>query len=244
MTWDGMKVLAVIPARGGSKGIPRKNLRQVGGISLIGWAAKCAHALSWIDAVVLSTDDEEMAAEGRAQGLEVPFLRPPEFATDVADAIGMWRHAWLESERAFGQRFDLSILLQPTTPLRNPADVERTLRALVEGGHRSATTVSPVPGHFTPEKTLRRDDRGRLSYYLAEGARHSNRQSIPDYCHRNGICYAVDRETLVDCGRIIADDCVGVMVEGFVVNIDEPIELELAEFMFERQRRAGSIEGE
>ncbi len=237
MALSGASVLAVVPARGGSKGIPRKNLCRVGGLSLIAHAAQTAASLPWLDAAVLSTDDEEMAEEGRRSGLGVPFLRPPELATDAAGSVEMWQHAWLESERHFGRRFDVSILLQPTTPIRRGEDVERTALAVIRDGHRAATTVSATPGHFAPEKCLTMDGEGRLCFYHGEGAAHSRRQTIPSYCYRNGLCYAVNRETLVDDGHIVEDDCAGVVVEGYVVNIDEPIELELAEFFWKRDRR-------
>lgn len=237
MTWDGLSVLAVVPARGGSKGVPRKNMREVGGLSLIGWTAKTIASLPWIDHGVLSTDDPDMAEEGRRRGLEVPFLRPDEFATDMADSVGMWRHAWLESEAHFGTRFDVSILLQPTSPLRRAEDVTRTVQAMIEGDHRAAATVSQVPGHFTPQKCLTVDDQGVIGFFVENGAQYANRQKIPDYYHRNGVCYAVTRETLVEQGHIVEDDCVAVPVEGFVVNIDEPFELELAEFMLAREER-------
>ncbi len=235
MTWEGLSVLAVVPARGGSKGVLRKNLREVGGRSLIGWAAQTIAALPWVDHAVLSTDDDEMIEEGRRQGLDVPFKRPDEFATDMASSIDMWRHAWLESENHFGLRFDISILLQPTSPLRRADDVTRTVDAMVAGDHKAAATVSPLPGHFTPQKCLTVDDKGIINFYLDDGADYANRQTIPDYYHRNGVCYAVTRETLVDDGHIVEDDCVAVPVEGFVVNIDEPFELELAEFMLARE---------
>ena len=75
----------------------------------------------------------------------------------------MWRHAWLESERHFGRRFDCSVLLQPTTPLRRAEDVERTLQAMIEGGHRAAMTVSAVPAHYAPEKCLVLAEGGRIA---------------------------------------------------------------------------------
>lgn len=237
MTWDGLSVLAVVPARGGSKGVPRKNLRQVGGLSLIGWAAKTIAALPWVDHGVISTDDAEMADEARARGLDAPFMRPDEFATDMASSTGMWQHAWLESEAHYGTRFDVSILLQPTTPLRRADDVTRTVKAMVEGGHGAAATLSQVPGHFTPQKCLTLDDEGVIGFFMDGGAQYANRQLIPDYYHRNGVCYAVTRETLIDHGNIVEDDCVGVMIDGFVVNIDEPFELELAEFMLAREEK-------
>ena len=224
-------MLAVVPARGGSKGIPRKNMCKLGSLSLIGWAAKTVAELSWIDTAVLSTDDLEMAEEGRRHGLEAPFLRPEALASDTASSAEMWRHAWCESERHFGQRFDISILLQPTTPLREASDVERTVQAMVDGNHCAAATVSRLPGHYTPEKCLTVDANGVIGFYQEAGATYTARQSIPEYYHRNGACYAVTRETLVDHGHIVEKDCVAVEIEEYTVNIDDPIELQMAEFM-------------
>ena len=234
MAWKGQTVLAVVPARAGSKGIPRKNLCEIGGRSLIAHSARCALALDWIDQSVLSTDDAEMAEEGRRCGLEVPFMRPAELATDTAPAADMWRHAWQSSESHYGCQFDLGILLQPTTPLRLPDDVERTLRAMLEGGHRAAATVARVPAHFTPEKLLVMDDSNRLHFYSEQGVSHTSRQTIPPYYFRDGTCYAVTRDTLMKDGHIVEDDCVGVLIDHPVVNIDEPFELELARFVYER----------
>jgi CMP-N-acetylneuraminic acid synthetase len=235
MSWNGRSVLAVVPARGGSKGIPHKNLQLVGGLSLVARAARVACALPWVDHAVLSTDAAAIADEGRRHGLEVPFLRPATLAGDRAAAAPAWQHAWLASEAHFGCRFDLSVWLQPTSPFRTAEDVERTVRALVDGGHQAATTVSRVPGHFTPHKILTMDAAGRIAHYLPEGAGVVARQEIPPYWYRNGLCYAVTRETLVERGHIIEEDCVGVEIDGPVVNIDEPFELEIARFLADRE---------
>jgi len=234
VAWQGLSVLAVVPARGGSKGIPRKNLCKLGGMSLIAHTARTAAALRWLDRAVLSTEDEEMAEEGRRYGLEVPFMRPPELASDTASGIDVWRHAWLESERHYGCRFDLSVLLQPTTPLRRPDEVERTLRTLVEGGHRAAATVGRVPLDFNPRRCLRLGGDGVLEFYDPEGAKIARRQDFETLYFRDGTCYAVTRESLVANGHVIEDDCAGVVIDRFVVNIDEPFELELAEFVLAR----------
>ncbi len=234
MAWEGAKVLAVVPARGGSKGIPRKNLARVGGSSLVARAAAVIHALPWIDRAVLSTEDDEIAEEGRAHGLAVPFLRPASLAADASSAAETWAQVWNACEAHFGERYDLSLWLQPTSPLRRAEEVERTLLALVRGGHRAAATVSRVPAHFTQEKTLRMDDAGRLSFLHPEGARHTGRQSIPACWTRNGICYAVTRDTLLGHGWIVEQDCVGVVIDHPVANIDEPIDLLFAEFLLER----------
>ena len=207
---------------------------MVGGRSLIEHAAGTAAALSWIDRAVLSTDDEKIAEEGRSCGLEVPFLRPAEFAGDLSPTVEAWRHAWLASEEHYGCRFDISLLLQPTTPLRRPEDVEHTVRAMVEGGHRAAATVSRVPGHYVPEKIVKLDDDGCLTFCTEHSSRQTARQAFPTYYFRNGICYSATRDTVVRDGQIAERDCVGVVIDEPIANIDEPIELEWAEFLAQR----------
>ena len=102
MTWPArggdLSVLAVVPARGGSKGVPRKNLQLVGGVSLVGRAAQLAISLPWIDHTVVSTDDAEIGGEAICHGAAAPFLRPPELASDEARSEDVWRHAWLAAE--------------------------------------------------------------------------------------------------------------------------------------------------
>lgn len=231
MAWEGLTVLAVVPARGGSKGVPRKNIAEVGGQSLIARAARVVKALPWIDHAVISTDDPDFADEARRHGLDAPFLRPAALATDESTAQDAWAHAWLEAERHYGMRFGASVYLQPTSPFRTPADVEATMRAMVEGGRAAACTVARVPGHFTPQKILRRDDAGVLSFNAPDGAAHKNRQTIPAYWYRTGYCYAARRRTLVDNRHIVEEDCVGVPTEGTIVNIDDPFELDVARWL-------------
>lgn len=234
MAHDGQTVLAVVPARGGSKSIPRKNLTQVGGVSLVGRAAQVAASLPFVDRAIVSTDDAEIAAEARRYGIEAPFLRPAELAGDRSTSTDMWRHAWLAAEEHYGMTFALSVLLEPTSPLRTEADVTATVDMLVKSGRAAAATVSPTPAHFTPHKTLTVGADGVIGFYLDDGARHSIRQTIPAYYHRNGLAYAVRRETLVDRGRIIEQDCAAVIVDRPIVNIDEPFELALAEWLLSR----------
>lgn len=159
------------------QGIPRKNLCKVGGLSLIAHVARTTRALDWIDRAVLTTDDQEMAEEGRQHGLEVPFMRPDELATDSAGPNEMWRHAWSESEKHFGCEFDVSLLLQPTTPLRRPEEVERTVASLVEGDHAAATTVCAVPADFLPQRILRLGGGGPVSEPLRCHSAHRRRPS-------------------------------------------------------------------
>lgn len=241
MAFRGRTVLAVVPARGGSKSIPRKNLCRVEGISLVGRTAFTLKGLSWVDKSVLSTDDQEIAVEGRAHGLDVPFMRPAEFASDLSRSVDMWRHAWLESENRYGMRFDISILLEPTSPLRRPGDIERTVSALLDGDFLAAATLSTAPAHFTPHKCLKIDKEGLVEFYLENGAGYNIRQNIPEkYYYRNGVCYAVKRETVVDKLQIMEERCAAVIIDRPLVNIDEPFDLELAEFLLQREKRIGS----
>ena len=237
MAFRGLRVLAVVPARGGSKGIPRKNLSLVGGRTLIAHRASIIAALPWIDAAILSTDDDEIAAEGLRAGLRVPFRRPAELASDIASSADMWRHAWLSCESAGSTAFDASVLLEPTSPLRMPEDVEHTLATMIEGGHAAAATLSPTPAHFAPGKALVLDGAGHIDFYAPPGMRATRRQDLNASFHRNGVCYAVKRQTLFERGAIIEHDCAGVVIERPVVNIDEPCDLELAEWLWSKAGR-------
>ncbi|MBM3503024.1 MAG: acylneuraminate cytidylyltransferase family protein [Alphaproteobacteria bacterium] len=232
MTIAGKSILAVVPARGGSKGIPGKNLRTVGGTSLVGRAARFARALPWVDAALISTDDEMIAEEARRHGLDDFFRRPPELAGDYATSVAMWQHAWRAAECHYGRIFDVSILLEPTSPLRISHDAERTVRAVAVDGHAAAATISRTPAHFTPQKTLLVADDGRIRFYVADGTQFSNRHLIPAYYHRNGLCYAVERTHLLEHGQIIDRSCQAIIVDRPVVNIDDVHDLHFAEWLF------------
>jgi len=236
MAFDGFSVLAVVPARGGSKGIHRKNLCRVAGRTLIAHAASVIAALPELAAAVLSSDDAEIIAEAERCGLPAPFVRPAELSDDTSSSVDMWRHAWLAAETHYATTFDISILLEPTSPMRTPDDVRRTLDAVIRGGRAAAATVSPTPAHHAPQKTLTVDGSGTLGYFDPAN-RTARRQDIPPYFHRNGLCYAVRRATLVERGSILDEDCAAVVVERPVVNIDEPFDLDLAEFLFAREQR-------
>ena len=238
MTIQSLSIFALIPARGGSKSIIRKNLRQVGGMSLLARAVSVAASLDWIDAVVFSSDDPEMIDEAQKAGAGLAVKRPEALATDTAAPADVWRHAWLEAERVFDRRFDLSILLEPTSPLRTGEDIEKTVAIVAEKNAQAAVTVSPVPAHYSPYKTLTRDEQGLIGFYVEGGAKFNIRQRIPvQYYHRNGLCYCVRRDHLVGRGLIVDSDAVGVIIERPIVNIDDPFELELADWLLARQER-------
>lgn len=236
MDLHSINILAVVPARGGSKGISRKNIREVGGMSLIGRVGKVVKELSWVNKVVISTDDSKMAEEGVKFGMDAPFLRPANLSSDTATGMDTWKHAFQFAEKYYGMCFDISVYLEPTSPFRLAEDIERTVLALADSSNSAAATISKTPGSFTPHKTLTINDKDHIRFYLPEGKHYSTRQKIPSYYHRNGICYAMKREALLleqDC--TINDNCAAVVIDRPVVNIDDPCDLDYAEFLLKKQ---------
>lgn len=231
MSLQEKNILAVIPARGGSKGIPNKNMRMLQGISLIAHAAKCAQSLDCIDAIILSSDSDEYCAHAKSLNIDVPCKRPPELSTDNAKSIDMWKHAWLSAEKHYKKTFDISVLLEPTSPLRKPIDITNAINLLISENSYSVATVSKTPGHYTPHKTLKINTSGKIEPYIEGGLKYSIRQEIPDYYHRNGICYATTRESLVEKNNLMEENCTALMIDRPIVNIDEKIDLKLAEVL-------------
>jgi len=238
--WQGQTVFAVVPARGGSKGVPRKNLRPLAGRSLIARAADFLAGLDWLDAALVSTDDEEIRDAAMAAGLDAPFLRPAELSDDSAEAIGVWRHAWLACEERHGRRFDLGLYLEPTSPLRREEDVTRCLEALLGGPFETAATVSPTPSSYSFQKSLTCDDGGRLTFVAPPAERLNRRQLVPRTWHRNGLCYAARRAAIVEGNDIIGEATAGVPVERRVANIDEVFDFDIAELILRNETAASA----
>ncbi len=234
MTWNGMRIFALIPARGGSRGVPRKNLADLGGRTLIAHAAEVVKSLEWLDAALLSTDDEDIAAEGRRVGLDVPFMRPPELATDAARAAEVWQHAWEFLEGRDAVIYEAAVLVEPSCPLRLAEDVTLTVAALFDGQHAAAATTSRTPSRWNAYKAVVRDESGVLAPLLGQAGLEPIRQHTPEHHHRNGACYAVRRATLLERGHVFEEDCVGVPIDHEIVNIDEPADLELARWILGR----------
>jgi CMP-N,N'-diacetyllegionaminic acid synthase len=228
-------VVAVIPARGGSKGVPRKNLADLGGRTLVRRAIDCALSLAWIDMTVLSTDDQGIADEGRRAGIEVPSLRPAELATDLASGYAAWRHAHLDAESRAGHRLDLSVLIQPTSPFREASDIEACVDLVLTGRFEAVVTVSPTPAHFAPEKTMVVDGAGHVQPYLSRQGFQGTRQLIPTYYNLNGICYVARRDVVLERENVFGDRTGALVIDRALVNIDDPLDLDFARWLWERR---------
>ena len=237
MALKGKKILAIVPARGGSKGIHRKNLRKIAGKSLVKLAAEYCKKFDFIDYSIISTDDNEIISEAIDSGLSAPFVRPIELSSDIATAKEVWIHAWKESESKLGFKFDISILIEPTSPLRIKEDLIKSINLLLEGKDTGCTaTVSRIPGNLTPYKTHIANDDGFLSYYFEKAQDFPNRQSIPPFYFRNGLCYSAKRSHLIESNKLFESNCKMVMTERPVINIDDEYEIEIAEYFLSKYK--------
>jgi CMP-N,N'-diacetyllegionaminic acid synthase len=230
------RILAVVPARGGSKGIIRKNLSVINGLSLIAHAGSIIRKLEKIDRAIISSDDPEIISEAQKHGLLSPFVRPPQLSDDVAKSIDVWRHAWLRCEEVYEESYDYSLLIEPTSPLRKTEDIEEVLHELVINDRQAVVTVSEVPGHFKPEKLLNFDAVSGLGYYIGiTGKKYHQRQLAPKYYHRNGVCYGVSKKQLFEKDDLI-EGAFPVIIDRPIVNIDEPNEIQLAALYLSMER--------
>lgn len=236
--FEGRRVLAVVPARGGSKGIPLKNLRTVGGIPLVALAGQVAAAVPGIDRSVVSTDHEEIAKVAQGAGLAAPFRRPESLSGPTIGDLDVLGHALTAMESLDGVTYDIVLMLQPTSPSRTAAHVERTMRCLVDGNFDAVWSVSETDSKGHPFKQLVVGDGGALTYYDDRGAAIVARQQLSPVYHRNGIAYAFTRECLLVQKTIHGRKCGAVVIDEPVANIDTELDLEWAEFLLERQRRA------
>ena len=187
-----MKVLGVVTARGGSKGLPGKNLRVLAGKPLIAHTIDAANQSRAFDRVILSTDDEGIAAAARACGCAVPFMRPADLARDETPHLPVLQHAvgWLRDCDRYEP--DAVMILQPTSPLRRAADIRESIAILERSGADSVVSVSEVPAHYNPMRTLRIDGDGMASLFVTgEPVRRriNRRQDMPPAWTMNGAIY-------------------------------------------------------
>jgi CMP-N-acetylneuraminic acid synthetase len=224
------QVLALVPARGGSKGIPDKNLRRLGGRPLLAYAASAASASGVVDRLVLSTDSAAIAEEGRRLGLEVPFVRPAELAGDDTPMVPVVEHAVASLERA-GWSPEVIVLLQPTSPLRTPEHVRKAVEQLRDSKADSVVTVVELPRHHSPDYVMRIEDE-RLVPFLSEGARVTRRQDARPAFVRDGTVYAFWRRTLQATGTIY-----GAVCKPFILSARESMTLDTPDDWDEAERR-------
>lgn len=226
----GTEVLAIIPARGGSQGVPQKNVREAGGRPLIAWTCAAAKASASVNRVIVSTDDVGIAAVARKHGAEQPFLRPADLAHSKSSGMDVLLHAleWLDANE--GYRPDKVVYLQPTSPLRTSEDIEAAL-ALLRAKNASGV-VSVTPTHHHPFWIKKIGEGGRLANFLDSTPEIPNRQQLPPAFALNGALYAYDRAAVLRDRSWFPDPTLGyVMPPERSLDVDTPFDLHLVDLL-------------
>jgi CMP-N-acetylneuraminic acid synthetase len=236
-------VLAIVPARGGSKGVPRKNVLELTpGRTLLHYVADAARQTTRVDKVVLSTEDDEIADVGRQAGLEVPFKRPRELAADDTPMLPVLRHA-IDQVIAGGWTPEYVVLLQPTSPCRRWKHIDDALGLLMTQGPDSVVTVVEVPKHLSPDYVMKIEN-GALRPFLPEGAHITRRQDVRPAFYRDGTVYAFRRDTIERFGNIYGDRCLPLVIDAREsLSIDSPEDWAAAKRILAARAAGGQVGG-
>lgn len=227
-------ILGIIPARGGSKSIPKKNLYPLIGKPLISYTIEAAKKAKLLTRFIVSTDCEEIARVAKRYGAEVPYIRPKELATDTALSVDVVKHAVIELENQGHIRYDYIVLLQPTTPLRLPEYIDGAITKLIETGCDTVITMVDV-GANHPARMYRIED-DRLVTIMDEGVSMRPRQELPPVYIRSGDVYACKRNIPFEKGSLIGDDCRAIVISPErAVNIDSMQDMVLAEYYLKNE---------
>jgi len=225
-----MNVVAIIPARGGSKTIPKKNIRNLCGKPLIAYVIETAQKVREIDKVIVSTEDQEIAEIAKKYGAEVPFIRPKELAKDKTPTLPVLQHAvrWLEEKERY--RPEIVVLLYATSPLLTEKKVSEAIRMIIEEDFDSVLSVVEDRGHYWIEK---KDGHERLYPKIIR-----NRQLVKPLLRENGAVYVCKTHLLMKQNEIVGGK-IGflVMKKWESIDIDEPKDFEFAEFLLVKTRR-------
>lgn len=233
-------ILALIPARGGSKGVPNKNIAPVGGRPLIAWSILAAQQARSVDRVVVSTDSPAIAAVARAWGAEVPFLRPAELARDDTPGIAPALHAlrWLEEHE--GRLPDALLYLQPTSPLRSAVDIDGAVALLEERAADAIVSGTPAAQH--PYWVKRLDAEGRIQSFLEGALAATRRQDLPPAYALNGAIYLCRSTVLLARESWYTERThMYVMPESRSLDVDSHWELHLADLLLSAREHHASV---
>lgn len=224
-----MRVLGLIPARGGSKGVPRKNIRLLGNKPLLQYTIDAAKAATRLTDVVLSTDDDEIAKCGVQLGVEVPFMRPDYLATDEASSIDVVVDV-IERLRQIGREYDAVCLLQPTSPFRSFDAIDEAIAKFENGNTDSLLSVLEVPHEYNPHWVYEQEANGALRISTGEKEIIKRRQDLPKAFYRDGSIYLTKTKILIEQKSFYGDSIGFVQSDPqYACNIDTMKDWEKAE---------------
>lgn len=227
-----MKVLGVIPARGGSKGIPGKNIKRLAGKPLIAYTSESAKKSNLLSRVILSSDSEEIIKVARDLGIEVPFRRPEVLAQDSTPTLEVVRHA-VKYFISRGEEFQAICLLQPTSPVRGEGLIDTAIEKFVSGNYDSLISVREVPAKFNPHWIFEEED-GKLRISTGEKEIIPRRQDLPTAFFRDGAIYLVKVEVLLEQDSLYGEKIGYIKSSGPYVNLDVPEDWDQAEILFKK----------
>lgn len=229
-----MRILGIIPARGGSKGVPGKNIKILGGKSLLSYTVENALNSTLLTTIVLSTDDEAIAEEGRRLGIAVPFLRPDKLAEDKTPTLPVIDHA-LGFYAQQGEVFDAVCLLQPTSPFRPEGFIDNCITSFIDSGADALVSVLKVPDHLNPHWTFIPSQEGFLQIATGEKKLITRRQELPDSYFRDGSVY-LTKSSAIKAGSLYGETLAYYINDyEYYVNIDTPEDWEAAENWLKKQ---------
>lgn len=230
---EDFKILAIIPARGGSQGVPRKNIRILAGKPLIAYTIKAALESKYHPRVMVSTDDESIAKIAKEMGAEVPFIRPAHLAQDDTPMLPVLQHA-IGCLRESGYNPDIIAVLQPTSPLRTSKHIDQAISILVDTGADSV--VSVCEAEHSPYWMKKIDSEGRLTPFLNTEKEYTRRQDLPKVYRFNGAIFITRPDIIMNQGRLLGDDTRAYIMEPEdSIDIDTEFDFKVAEFLIKER---------
>lgn len=226
--------LAVIPARSGSKGIKNKNLRKIKGKSLIGYAADIAIKSKLFDFIAMSSDSIKYKKEIESYKNNIDFvIRNKKLSSDKANSLDVWRDTIKQIEIKYKIKIDVSMLIEPTNPLRKVSDMKKLFNLYKNNKYDGCLTISKKPESFTDQKTLIIEN-NKLNYYLIDGKKFTIRQDIPVQYYRNGIGYISNKNYIFKCRNDFLYGKIGYLIINRInINIDSHNDLKVAKLLME-----------
>ncbi|MHB1013755.1 MAG: acylneuraminate cytidylyltransferase family protein [Desulfurivibrionaceae bacterium] len=232
---DGHTVLALITARGGSKGLPRKNIRALGGKPLLAWTVEAAKCSRYIDRIILSSDDQEIIRIGLQYGCECPFIRPAELASDGASTMDAVHHALGNIEN----HYEYLVLLQPTSPFRSAEDIDNCLERCLSLNAPACVSVTECEKNPYWMYSITED--GRVKPVIPMENRPQRRQELPKAFVLNGAIYVAQSKWLSEKESFVQDETVAcVMPQERSLDIDTLQDFQRAQFLIEKENHHGS----
>lgn len=227
--YKGKKILAVVPARGGSKRIPKKNLKKIHGKSLIKITSECILLSNLIDHAIISSDNEDILKEGYISGLSTYFRRPKSLSGDLVGDMPVLKHALFKAEKYNNCIFDIILMLQPTAPNRKYIHIDKVIRKIIKENLDTVWTINEVDKQFHPDKQLKIDENNKqISYFTPNGKNIITNQELGKSYMKNGICYGFSRKHVLSKENNLAKKNGFILLKGKIINIDNNKDLEIA----------------